>query len=425
MYIVIGVRHTCQCDARFLAVTGVVFRGCYNENVNRPAHAIQTSGDADLAFAVVVLASYFTTFSTLQHASINALLFLIGLGVAYITVGIYGYGLVAKSKRFSLTLVYFAIQATLGGLIVRIGHGSTFNAMALLPLAGQTVMLLDREWRAGINGLLVLVYIGATGLFAAGWQEVWSGLPLFLGGQIFIIVFTQMAVNEEHARTEMELMTRDLTEANHNLRAYAVQVEELAITKERNRMAREIHDGLGHYLTTIYMQIQAVRAVMKTDEEKAQEMLLKAQNQAQEALAEVRSSVATLRDAPGSSLSLAEEIERIFVSCEMAGITADLKVIGSARPLSPQVHWTLYRAVQEGANNTHKHAHACHFNVIVDYSQADHVRLMMQDDGLGAVKTEGGFGLIGMRERVHLLNGAMQIQTAPGAGFQIEMILPG
>ena len=392
--------------------------------MDRSFRPIQTGSDADLAFAVVVLASYFTTFSTLQSSSTYELLLQISLGVAYITVGIYGYSLALRAGKRPYHLLYFGIQVSLGGWIVYLGSGAAYNAMVLLPLAGHSVILLPRNWRAAINIAIVGAYVAALTLSLPGWSAMWSGLPLFLAGQIFIIVFTQMAVNEERARSEVEQLARDLGTANQSLREYALQVEELTITRERNRLAREIHDGLGHYLTTIYMQVQAARAIMKGDPLKAQEALNTAQNLTQEALVDVRRSVAALRGSLNQGLTLTEEIEKLLKACENMGISGEMKVMGAPRVLSPQSQWAVYRAVQEGINNTCKHARASQVSVMLDYSRVDQVRLVVQDDGQGAAQLEGGFGLIGMRERVHLLNGEFQIVTAPGEGFRLEVCIP-
>lgn len=387
----------------------------------RPVH---TGSDADLAFAVVVLASYFTMFSSLQSSSTVELLLLIGLGVAYIAIGIYGYAIVSRVEKLPLHLAYFFLQMSLGGLIVFFGRGAAYNAMVLLPLAGHSVILLSREWRLGVNLGIVGVFVGALALSSSGLGTMWSGLPLFLAGQIFIVVFTQMAVNEERARSEVEKMARDLSEANRHLREYAMQVEELAVTRERNRLAREIHDGLGHYLTTIYMQVQAARAVMKTDALKAQDALTTAQNLTQEALVDVRRSVAALRESPNQGQTLSEEVEKLLRGCESAGVSGVLKVIGTPRVLSPQSQWAVYRAIQEGIHNTCKHAQAASVCVLLDFSQSGLVRLMVQDDGRGAERIDGGFGLLGMRERVTLLNGEMRVVTAPGQGFLLEVKIP-
>ncbi|NLG96633.1 MAG: sensor histidine kinase [Chloroflexi bacterium] len=393
--------------------------------MDRSFRPFKTGSDADLAFAVVVLASYFTTFSVLQSATNLELLFMISLGIAYIAVGIYGYAFVVHKGRLAYHLIYFTVQLFLGGMIVHMERGVGFNAMILLPLAGHSVVLLPRPWRLVVNAGILLSYVLAVDLFAANWSTVWATMPVFIAAQIFIVVFTQMAVNEERARGEVEKLVGELEKANHRLREYALQIEELAITKERNRLAREIHDGLGHYLTTIHMQIQASRAVMKTDAEKANEMLSRAQNMTQEALKDVRRSVAQLRDMPADSFSLQEEIEKMLKGCDGAGITSQLKVIGSPRPLSPQTILTLYRAVQEGINNTCKHSQANCISVTLDYSQSEIVRLEIQDDGKGAENIDGGFGLLGIRERTQLLNGDLTITTAPGNGFRLVVSLAG
>lgn len=388
----------------------------------RPFH---TGSDADLAFAVMVLASYFTTFSMLQTATSFELLLMISLGVAYITLGIYGYAYAMRFGKIGIHLVYFVVQLILGSLIVYLGRGVGFNAMVLLPLAGHSVVLLPRNWRLVVNIAILLTYAVTLEIISGDLGMVWSSIPVFLAGQIFILAFTQMAVSEEKARSKVEQLVSELEEANHNLREYALKIEELAIARERNRLAREIHDGLGHYLTTVHMQIQAARAVMASDPHRAQDALSRAQNMAQEALVDVRRSVSALRDQPGDGISLQEEIEKMLERCQNAGIQPNLKVLGGPRTLTPQALLTIFRAVQEGINNTLKHAKAAHLSVTLDYSRGDEVRLVIQDDGVGAVKTDGGFGLLGIRERVHLLNGSMDVKTAAGDGFRLEVCVPG
>lgn len=394
--------------------------------MDRPFKPFRTGTDADLAFAVMVLAAYFTTFSLMQAASPLVLLWMIGMGVAYITVGIYGYAFTARSGQIGYYLAYFTLELCLGGGIIYLSKGVGFTAMVLLPLAGHSVTLMPRNWRVGINIAIVLTYLFALNLFSsANWSLIWSGLPMFMAGQIFIVVFTQMAVSEERARSEVELLVKELEAANQRLREYALQAEELAITRERNRLAREIHDGLGHYLTTIFMQIQAARAVMKTDSYKAQDAMNTAQNLTQEALVDVRRSVAALRDLPIDSMTLGEEIEKMVKTCEGSGITPEIKLIGSPRTLPPPSFMTMYRAAQEGVNNTLKHAKASHLSISLDYTQSEQVRLVIQDDGVGAENLDGGFGLLGMRERVHLLKGSFSVVTSPGSGFRLELCVPG
>jgi signal transduction histidine kinase len=162
------------------------------------------------------------------------------------------------------------------------------------------------------------VYLFATNAYARDWSVSLATLPLFIGGMFFIMIFTQVAVGEEQARHEVNRLIGDLEAANARLREFATQVEELTITKERNRLAREIHDGLGHYLTTIYMQIQASLAVMPRDPNTAVEMMVKAQNLSQEALQEVRRSVSSLRSE--EDLPVPARIDKLLHDGDTSGL---------------------------------------------------------------------------------------------------------
>lgn len=391
-------------------------------NILRPS--IRTSRTTDLAFSVVVLTAYFATFSTLREVSSLKLFLLIVFGIGYMSLGVYGYGYVARGHSMNLRLLYFALQIPLGGLIIFFSQGTGVNVMVLLPLVGHSVLLLADTWRYVVNVVILLAYTVAVYLITGSVAETWSGLLLFFAGQVFIVVFTQMAVDEERAREKVVGLVEELEAANQRLREFALQVEELAITRERNRLAREIHDGLGHYLTTINIQLKAAQAVLSNDPARAVSAIDTAQNLAQEALVDVRRSVGALRASPEEDLPLDEQLGRLLARCQAAGVEPHLRVIGTPRPLSPQVHLTLYRAAQEGLNNVCKHAQANHLWAELDYSQPGSVRLFLRDNGQGAHTLDGGFGLLGLRERVHLLNGVFRVESQAGNGVTLEIVVP-
>lgn len=384
---------------------------------------IKTGSGADIAFAVVVLVTFFSIASNLQTASLFGVALLVGAGILYILLGIYGYAFVARSEAVALHLAYFVFQAPLGALIVYLGRGSGFTALILLPLVGHTLMLLPARWAYGVNAVIALLYVLAIAL-SSGWDAVGVNLPGFLAGQVFILFFTQVAVNEERARREVEKLVTELADANQQLREYAQQVEELSVSKERNRLAREIHDGLGHYLTTIHAQLQAAQAVMDREPRKAMDILHRAQTVTQEALLDVRQSVAALRQPADEGLPLPARLSRLLESSDLPGVKAHFAVLGEPRPLSAAAGQTLYRAAQEGISNTRKHARAANLWLHLDYSQPDRMRLSLRDDGVGTAAMDGGFGLLGMRERVNLLSGSVNIETAPGSGFRLEIEVP-
>jgi signal transduction histidine kinase len=387
-------------------------------NPSRPGNGM------DLAFAVVVLASYLATFSSIQKASLANIALLVLLGIIYVNLGIYGYSIASKSQSILERLVYFFIQIPIGGLIIFLGGGVGYNALVLLPLAGHSIVLLKSYWLIATNIAIGAAFVVTSALQGENFSLIWPNLLTFLAGQVFILVFTQMALDEQRSRKEVERLVQELQAANQQLRLYAVQVEELAITKERNRMAREIHDGLGHYLTTIHMQLMAGRAVSETNPAQADQLFLKAQNLTQEALADIRQSVTALRSSPVETKPLAEQVQRALDGVENLGLHGELIVLGEERTLPPQVDLTLFRAVQEGINNTCKHSKAEHIQICIDYSEPTQVGLLIQDDGIGTESTHGGFGLIGLQERVHQLGGEVGFETALDQGFRIKIRIP-
>ncbi|GAP10985.1 signal transduction histidine kinase [Bellilinea caldifistulae] len=385
---------------------------------------IRTSSDADLAFAVVVLASFFATFSSMKAATPLEIILMIVLGTTYLTIGIYGFAFCAKSQNLLLSIGYFIVQILLGAWIVYLGRGAGFNAMVLLPLAGHAVILLPQRISYFAQFSILLAYVGAVYAFADNLQAVWEGLPIFFAGLVFIVVFTQMALNEEASRREVERLVGELTQANQQLRDYAAQIEDLAIIKERNRLAREIHDGLGHYLTSIHMQIKAANALMINDPQKSAEHLQKAISLTQEALSDVRQSVGTLRSQPYQDIPLEKIIPQLLESAKSFGIEPELQVIGVGRELNATTYWTLYRAVQEGISNACKHSKARNLSVCLDYSSPEWVVLTLQDDGVGVDELKEGFGLMGLRERVQIVGGYFQLLENPSKGFGFRIKVP-
>jgi len=123
--------------------------------------------------------------------------------------------------------------------------------------------------------------------------------------------------------------------------------------------------------------------------------------------------------------SLPAALEELLEVTEDASLTTTLTILGNQRSLAPQPEQALYRAAQEGLTNARKHARAAHATLTLDFSQAGQVRLTVADDGCGASTTDGGFGLIGLRERVQLVGGSLTLQTAPGAGLALMVEVPG
>jgi signal transduction histidine kinase len=297
---------------------------------------------------------------------------------------------------------YFAGQLVLGYVVFDAAGAGVGATLLLLVLVIQAVLVLPRRWAVVVAAVVPLVHIGM------GWPEAPRQLAITAVVVAFAFVLTVLYLDVQQARTA-------LADANARLRDYAAQAEDLATSAERNRLAREIHDGLGHHLTVVQMQVRAARAVLPSDRERADELLARA------ALADVRRSVGALRE-PWESVTAALSA----LTAEPAGVTASLEVRGEPRTLPADAERALYRAAQEALTNIHKHAGVDCARVLLDYSGEGVVRLRVEDDGRGFDGTPGGgFGLTGVRERVGHLGGTVDVSSAPGRGVTMTVELPG
>ncbi len=392
-------------------------------NLGKKAYVSLNTG-TDLAFALVVFISFFTIFSSAPLTNPILILVIIFLGVAYITIGIYGFAYVQNSVFVLPKLLYFVVQLLLGGLIVYLGRGAGINALVLLPLVAHTAMLLDQDRMLIINAAIIATYFLSVLAYSRSLAEVWQGTPFFFTGQVVILIFTQMAVTELRARVKLENLADELSEANKNLSEYASRVKDLTIIQERNRLAREIHDGLGHYLTIINMQLKAAAAVIGKDNKKAEEMIESATHLSSEALIDVRNSVFALRQDTIDIKPLADRLLIIAESSSTKDQQVFVKIIGESRKISPKVDLTLYRAGQEMINNAVKHSKADEITLTLDYTDSNNILLTSQDNGIGSNPIHLGFGLLGINERVRLLNGEVETMTSQGEGFMLKIKIP-
>lgn len=323
-------------------------------------------------------------------------------------------GHLALQFALAETIVYLAGPARVVGLLW----------LLLLPPIGQSVMFLRWPGILIVSVLSVALHTANVALWN-GWELVPLALAGFTVAALFTLAFTQIAVSAEEARGEVERLAAALADANGKLREYALQAEELASTRERNRVAREIHDSLGHCLTVVHVQLEAARTTFDRDPTQALDALGKAQKMAQAGLQDIRRSVAALRVSPLHNRSLLDAIGQVVQESEAAGLSVNIQVQGQARPLSPGAELTLYRAVQEGLTNCRKHSGAASANIALDFRDDGQAKLIISDQGAGASDTSQGFGLLGLRERAQLLGGLVRVRTARGDGFSLELEVPG
>jgi signal transduction histidine kinase len=202
----------------------------------------------------------------------------------------------------------------------------------------------------------------------------------------------------------------------------------LAVAEERARIARELHDVVGHSVSVMTVQASAVRRLLEPDQDKEREALLVVEQTGREALAEMRRMVGVLRR-PDEAPALApqpslERIEQLVAHTRETGLPVDLRIEGTPMELPAGIDTTAYRIIQEALTNAVKHARAEKAEVVVRYANGT-VELTVSDDGRGDGDGGGsGHGLVGMRERVSVYGGELEAGPQAGGGFRLRATLP-
>ena len=208
------------------------------------------------------------------------------------------------------------------------------------------------------------------------------------------------------------------------------QSERSAVLQERTRIAREMHDVVGHGLSVMTVQAGAVRRLLAPDQARQREALLAVEETGREALAEMRRLVTVLRD-PDDAVPLAPppglaQLPSLLSHTRTCGLPVELTTEGTPRPLPAALDLVAYRVVQEGLTNALRHAGATSARVYLRY-RAARLEIEVLDDGrAGAPEGElgHGHGLAGMRERVGAHAGSLEAGRGPEGGFRLRALLP-
>jgi two-component system NarL family sensor kinase len=201
------------------------------------------------------------------------------------------------------------------------------------------------------------------------------------------------------------------------------------VVEERNRLAREIHDTLAQGLTAVSLRLEAADALLETggDMERVRQSIQQALALTRANLEEARRSVLDLRAAPLEGKGLAEALQEMVEDVAVRhGLKIVFKAVGATRPLPPRLEIGLYRIAQEALANVIQHAAASQV-VLKLTSTPDEYQLIVADDGCGfdpAQTNPGRFGLVGLNERARLLGGSFHLETSPGQGTRLEVIIP-
>ncbi|MGW5744485.1 sensor histidine kinase [Amycolatopsis sp. NPDC003861] len=262
----------------------------------------------------------------------------------------------------------------------------------LVPFAAY--LTFGRTAGLVLGGLCLAVLAAGFAVWVPGWYtdtDAVSDVLMFTVGLVLALAMADVAVRERRA---------------------AARVAELSAAAERNRLARDIHDSLGHHLTAVSIQLEKAAAFAGRDPDVAGQALAEARRSVGHALEDVRTSVGTLRSGGRSLVGALTEL----------GVALD--VHGEEPGLDPATVTTLFRAAQEAVTNARRHGRAGRIRVSVTFGAA--TSLVVTDDGRGfdPAAPRPGFGLLGLRERAALVGGTVTVDSEPGRGTRVTVVVP-
>jgi signal transduction histidine kinase len=235
---------------------------------------------------------------------------------------------------------------------------------------------------------------------------------------VFVLLLMNTVLAERQSRDKLQA-------ANEKLRQYALKIESQATLEERNRIAREIHDSLGHSLTALNLQLETALKLSKHDIPRAMTFLATAKELGSKALQDVRQSVSTMRSHPLQGQTLEEAIKVLAADFQRYNGILPTCQISIISPLSMEISTAIYRIIQESLTNISKYAQATEVRLEL-ITTLTGLKLIIQDNGKGfdGGQNTTGFGLQSMRDRILALGGEFEINTHPDAGCQIIVQVP-
>jgi signal transduction histidine kinase len=234
---------------------------------------------------------------------------------------------------------------------------------------------------------------------------------------LYVVPFlvSVLAVRERRQLAQLQV-------AHQRLRRHAATVEQLAISRERNRLARDLHDTLAHSLSAMTVQLEALRALLANDPESAPAAVEEVLSLSRRGLEDSRKAIQALRTDPVEAMGLAGALRDMLQAFQARnGVPADLTVAGEAIDLTAEEVQAFYRIAEEALNNVERHASARRVMVRLAFG-LDRVDVVIRDDGVGFdpnTVNSDRYGLTGMRERAAIIGATLEVSSHPGGGTEV------
>ena len=335
----------------------------------------------------------------------------LGLGLLPLLVGYYLWP--AVNPLQSPFVMFFFVTAML------VAWEYKFRFLYLYVFALTVYQVIVSPWSGGVPWTV-----------PAGFLVLQAVMMLLAGS-----VTATLATGQAAQRAALSEAYQRQAAANARLQQYAATLEELAISRERNRLARELHDTLAHSLSAVTVQLEAVRSLWARQPEKALRILEQADETARTGLAEARRALQALRASPLEDLGLPSALRELAETAALrTGARLELRVPDALEGcVSRSTEQGVYRVAQESLENVVRHAGAT--SVLVALEERGHeLQLTVRDDGQGIepdaaadLQADGGharLGIRGMQERAALIGGRLEINSEAGSGTRVVLTVP-
>jgi signal transduction histidine kinase len=358
----------------------------------RPANPPK-QGPRDWALVAVLLCWSLAEVALRQDLAPLPLLLLATLGVIGPLPWRRTHPLVAVAVAFGALTVVDVVRIVTGA------PGTLLNSISAALILAYALFRWGSGREAAIGLVVILLWLPITTLADP------TSLPDAVAAYAFFLFAAALGAA---IRFRTRIRLRDLDQAK---------------TREREQLARELHDTVAHHISGIAIQAQAGRAVAAAHPERAVEALTVIEDAAARTLTELRAIVGVLRAAQDTEFAPQPGLAEVERLATAGPPPVTVRLAGELDDLSPAVGAALYRLAQESVTNARRHArHATRVDVVVA-GEADRVRLTIDDDGSAGAVGEG-YGLVGMRERAALLGGAFDAGPAAERGWRVEATLP-
>lgn len=287
-------------------------------------------------------------------------------------------------------------------------YNKNYRALSIFHFSSYVISITTR---------LILSY--GTNIFSEGMVLDIIMLCFWYLSTAGMIYYMKKQTDEKQ---KVKKLNEELIDANKKLEKYSREVELLSIKNERNRMAGEMHDSLGHSLTALIMQLEYVDKIIENNPQKAKEILNKSQNLARESMSELRKTVYSLKEDTENELiySINKLISNIISTDK---IKFHFKYSENVENLLSDVKNLLYRTIKESITNSIRHGQATEINIEIHHKENE-IQLILEDNGIGCGQIIKGNGIKGIIDRIDKIGGESKFISSTNQGFRTEISIP-